>query len=266
MADENPILNNPYEEPEWHYATNLAGEPDYSNPVKGRRIFTPEIQNIPVRQGPQAELMELNEAVGAEFGNHVVNLLRREVAAWRNEKYPQTTRITRELLGFWFLNPERDMTQSLFFAQREAIETAIWLNEVAEKSNVGQHILRTLQSAQSDSSSAENHLPRVAFKMATGTGKTVVMAALIAYHYFNRAEYRNDARFADNFRFIREVCTFHRKSRYALGRWKRNYCTRFLVCLRVIVPPGRRLDTAACTWRSNPGPSFMFAPDAGNVT
>jgi type III restriction enzyme len=52
------------------------------------------------------------------------------------------------------------------------------------------------------SSDPANQLARIAFKMATGTGKTVVMAALIAYHYFNRAEYRNDTRFADNFLII----------------------------------------------------------------
>ena len=202
MADENPILNNPYEEPVWHYATNLQGELDYSRPVKGRRIFTPDIQSIPVRQGQQGELIEINDTADADHGSHVVNLLRREVAVWRGSKYPQTTRITRELLQFWFLNPERDPTQSLFFAQREAIETAIWLNEVAEKSNVGQHLLRQLQDAQKVSASPENNLPRLAFKMATGSGKTVVMAALIAYHYFNRAEYRNDVRFADNFLII----------------------------------------------------------------
>lgn len=202
MSDANPILNNPYEEPAWHYATNLQGELDYSRPVKGRRIFTPEVQTIPVRQGQQGELMELNDIAAAEHGSHVVNLLRREVAAWRLAKYPQTTRITRELLQFWFLNPERDATQSLFFAQREAIETAIWLNEVAEKSNVGQHILRQLEEAQKVSASPENNLPRIAFKMATGSGKTVVMGALIAYHYFNRAEYRNDVRFADNFLIV----------------------------------------------------------------
>ncbi|MEO8429320.1 MAG: DEAD/DEAH box helicase family protein, partial [Verrucomicrobiota bacterium] len=202
MSNDNPILNNPYEEPAWHYATNLAGELDYSRPLKGRRIFTPEIQTIPVRQGPQGDLIELNEVAATEHGNHVVNLLRREIGAWRQAKYPQTTRITRELLQFWFLNPERDMTQSLFFAQREAIETAIWLNEVAEKSNVGQHILRKLDEARKVSASPENNLPRIAFKMATGSGKTVVMAALIAYHYFNRGEYRNDVRFADNFLLI----------------------------------------------------------------
>ena len=201
-TEQNPILNNPYEEPTWHYATNLAGELDYSRPVKGRRIFTPEIQTIPVRQGAQGDLMELNEIAAADHGSHVVNLLRRETGAWRQAKYPQTTRITRELLQFWFLNAERDSTQSLFFAQREAIETAIWLNEVAEKSNVGQHILRQLEEARKVSASQENNLPRIAFKMATGSGKTVVMGALIAYHYFNRAEYRNDVRFADNFLLI----------------------------------------------------------------
>jgi type III restriction enzyme len=200
--EENPILNNPYEEPKWHYATNLQGELDYSHPVQGRRVFTPEIQSIPVRQGAQGDLLEMNEIAAAEHGTHVVNLLRREVGAWRQAQYPQATRITRELLRFWFLNPERDMTQSLFFAQREAVETAIWLNEIAEKSNVGQHILRQLEEARKVSASAENNLPRIAFKMATGSGKTVVMGALIAYHYFNRAEYRNDIRFADNFLVI----------------------------------------------------------------
>jgi type III restriction enzyme len=85
MADENPILNNPYEEPEGHYATNLAGELDYSKPVKGRRVFTPEIQTIPVRQGAQEELMELNEVAGAQYGGHAVNLLRREVpGVWKD--------------------------------------------------------------------------------------------------------------------------------------------------------------------------------------
>jgi hypothetical protein len=52
-TEPNPILNNPYEEPLWHYATNLAGELDYARPVKGRRIFTPEVQSIPVRQGSE---------------------------------------------------------------------------------------------------------------------------------------------------------------------------------------------------------------------
>ena len=84
MADENPILNNPYEEPVWHYATNLQGELDYSRPIKGRRVFTPEVQTIPVRQGVQGDLMELDEISKVEHGDHVVNLLRREVITIRD--------------------------------------------------------------------------------------------------------------------------------------------------------------------------------------
>ena len=43
MADDNPILNNPYTEPNRHYATNLDGELDYSDIRPGRRIFTRDI-------------------------------------------------------------------------------------------------------------------------------------------------------------------------------------------------------------------------------
>lgn len=74
---------------------------------------------------------------------------------------------------------------------------------MAEKSNVGNHILGLLRDAQiSVSADAADQLPRIAFKMATGSGKTVVMACLICYHYFNRQEYRNDTRFADYFLIV----------------------------------------------------------------
>src|SRR5438876_177362 len=198
MSNENPILNNPYREPEWHFATNLEGELDYEKIESGRRIFTGEIQSIPLPQREQLSLVELNEFAAREYGNHLVNVLRQEVRAWRGADYPDTTRLTNELLRFWFKNNERDFTQSLFFAQREAIEAAIYLNEVAEKSNVGQRLLSDLNKAQAET----ERLPRIGFKMATGTGKTVVMGALLVYHFFNRREYRNDVRFADNFLIV----------------------------------------------------------------
>src|SRR5206468_2537440 len=198
MADGNPILNNPYREPEWHYATNLEGELDYEKIEPGRRIFTGEIQTIPVPQRSQLSLVEVNEYAAREYANHVVNLLRREVGGWRKSGYRGTTRLTGELLNFWFNNKERDFTQSLFFAQQEAIETAIYMNEIAEKSNMGQRLLSDLEKAQIET----DRLPRIAFKMATGTGKTVVMGALIVYHFFNRREYHNDVRFADNFLLV----------------------------------------------------------------
>ncbi len=202
MSSDNPILNSPYEEPLLHYATDDEGSLDYEKIIDGRRIFAPEIQSIPVRQGPQRSMFEINERA-EEFGSHLINLLRKEVGAWRREGYPAVTRVTRELLGYWFLNPDRHAEARLFFAQREAIETAIWLNEVAERSNAGQFILNQLRTSQVVS--AENpafNLPRIAFKMATGSGKTVVMAMQILYHFFNRQEYRNDTRFADAFLLV----------------------------------------------------------------
>lgn len=197
--EKNPILNSPYEEPKLHYHTNSSGELDYEQIVEGRRYFVPGINVIPTRQGPQGEIFELND-LAAEYGTHLVNLLRKEVAAWREAKYPNTTRVTKELLNFWFNNPDRHAIRKLFFAQREAVETAIFLNEIAERSNAGQNILNKLKQTQKDvSPEAHQQLPRIAFKMATGTGKTVVMATLMVYHYFNRQEYRQDTRFADYF-------------------------------------------------------------------
>lgn len=202
MSSENPILNSPYDEPKLHYATDVDGSLNYSDIREGRRIFTTDIQVIPTRQGPQGSIFEVND-FAAEYGTHIINLCRKEVGKWREEKYPNTTRVTKELLLFWFLNPDRHATKQLFFAQREAVETAIWLNEVAEKSNAGQNILNKLREGQQTvSEDSVDQLPRIAYKMATGSGKTVVMACFILYHYFNRQEYRNDTRFADYFLIV----------------------------------------------------------------
>jgi type III restriction enzyme len=202
IMNNNPILNSPYEEPLWHYATNEQGELDYELPIKGRRIFAPDINVIPAKQRNQKGIFEIND-VAANYDTHLINLIRKEVDNWRKQVYPQTTRVTKELLNFWFNNPERRATEKLFFAQQETIETAIWLNEIAARSNAGQNILNKLKSAYKEvSSDSSQQLPRIAFKMATGTGKTVVMATLIIYHFFNRQEYRQDVRFADYFLVI----------------------------------------------------------------
>lgn len=202
MSTDNPILNSPYHEPVLHYNTNSEGALDYKDIRNGRRIFKTELAVLPTRQSGQKEIFEWNDNA-EDYTSHIINLCRKEVELWRKENYVNTTRITKELLTFWFTNPERHAVKKLFFAQQEAVETAIWLNEVAEKSNVGNHILGLLRDAQiSVSADAADQLPRIAFKMATGSGKTVVMACLICYHYFNRQEYRNDTRFADYFLIV----------------------------------------------------------------
>ncbi|QTA90171.1 BPTD_3080 family restriction endonuclease [Desulfonema magnum] len=193
----NPILNSPFEEPDHYYDTQLDGSLDYDNIISGRRPFVPDVPLAPVKPGKQKQVFTVKD-VSDTYDTHLVNLIRREAGAWRTAGYPNVTRVTGELLTFWFLNPERN--NKLFFAQREAIEIAVWLNEAAEKSNAGQNILNRIREGQVIRKTHTGfNLPRIAFKMATGTGKTVVMAMQILYHFFNRTEYRNDVRFADYF-------------------------------------------------------------------
>jgi type III restriction enzyme len=199
-AKDNPILNSPYEEPGRHYATDAQGNLNYRDVRDGRRIFTPDVPQVPLGQQAQGNLYDLNDFPG-KYDDHLINRLRDELHRWRNDAYRGvTSRVTRELLQYWFANPERAAHQRLFFAQQEAVEAAIWLNEVAEKSNTGTHLQSRLKQAQATvSDDTADRLPRIAFKMATGSGKTVVMACLILYHYLNRREYRNDTRYADYF-------------------------------------------------------------------
>jgi len=101
-------------------------------------------------------------------------MLRERVGAWRREGYPGvTSRVTRDLLLHWFESPDRPAWQRLFYAQREAVETAIWLNEVADKSNPGTHALNQLREEQQTAGEGDDALPRIAFKMATGTTQAV---------------------------------------------------------------------------------------------
>lgn len=197
-----PILNGPYDEPAFHYATAADGNLDYQDRRQGRRIFAPDTPQVPLGKQPQAALYDIND-FAAQYRDSLVNQLREQVGAWRRDGYPGiTSRVTRELLAFWFENIERPAYQRLFFAQREAIETAIWLNEVADKSNPGTHALNLLRDAQASAEDSESVLPRIGFKMATGTGKTVVMACLILYHYLNRSQYRNDPKYCDYFLLV----------------------------------------------------------------
>lgn len=202
QTEPSPILNGPYEEPGHHYATAEDGRLDYERPLLGRRLFVPTTPQIPLGRSAQGSMFDIND-FAAEFRSHLVNLVREQVKAWRHSGYEAvTSRVTRELLHYWFDNPDRPSHKQLFFAQREAVETAIWLNEVAHKSNAGTHVLQQLRLANETVGDAASVLPRICFKMATGTGKTVVMACLLLYHYLNRAEYRNDTRYADYFLIV----------------------------------------------------------------
>ena len=197
---DNPVLNNPYEEPKYYYKTDpLSGYLDYTTIIEGRRPFGYSASINPHPQYGQASLDFETDPIdpNAPF----INGIREQVKAWREAGYPKASRITKELLDFWFRNPDRQVNLKLFFCQREAVETAIWLNEIATKDpNIGNYYLNELSKRDhSVSDNDEDVLPRTAFKMATGTGKTVVMAMLILYNYLNKKANPMDTAYADHF-------------------------------------------------------------------
>ncbi len=202
MSEKSPILNNPYEEPRWHYATDLEGNLDYNKVLEGRRPYTASIGIANNKQ--QNGTNSINKAEEANSNASFINSLRKEVKTWREKGYPYVTRVSRELLNFWFNNPERQNFQRLFFCQREAVETAVYLNEAADfDPNMGRFLLQQQEEHQKTIHDEFSYtLPRTAFKMATGTGKTVVMAMLILYNYLNKREYVQDTRFADHFLLV----------------------------------------------------------------
>lgn len=199
----SPILNNPYEEPKWHYDVTFDGNLDYSRILAGRRPYAANLTVVP-NTTPNKALFSAEDISLDDENANFINGIRQIVKEWREQGYPKVTRTTRDLLEFWFSNPERELSKSLFFCQREAVETAIYLNEVAPRDpNLGRSILHELDMRrQTVSDQYEDVLPRTAFKMATGTGKTVVMAMLILYHYVNKKENPQDTRFADHFLIV----------------------------------------------------------------
>lgn len=202
MKEFNPILNNPYQEPQKFYNTSpLDGSLDYDEIITGRRPYIPYLNPVPQTRGNQRQLFSSKE-LEKNYSGLLINKIRKEISTWRNFNYnnfSDVTRVTKELISHWFLIDKKEDWKKLFFAQREAIEITIWINEVAHKSNSGSNILQELKSANKISENYIYNLPRISFKMATGTGKTVVMAMQILYHFLNRTEYRNDTRFADYF-------------------------------------------------------------------
>lgn len=115
----------------------------------------------------------------------LVNQIRDRVDTWRQRKYPGTTGVTRKLLEFWTNHKRRE--KRFFFCQLEAIETLIWLTEASSVEKQGIKI-------PSDGGDFE----RLCCKMATGTGKTIVMAMTIAWQVINKMTYPQDIRFSKN--------------------------------------------------------------------
>lgn len=213
---ENPILNSPFEEPKRHFRFSDEGITD--EVVKSRRVssyFIPIAK--PKKKGKSAQLAFDTEWTQDRIEeNATINRIRNRVAVWRDGGYVGISKTTRRLLEYWE-NPERE--RKLFFCQIEALETAVYLTEVANKYG-DSWIENDLRLANED---ANPELYRIAFKMATGSGKTVVMAMLITWHVLNKRANPQDARFSDAFLIVTPGITIRDRLRVLLPNDPQNY-------------------------------------------
>ena len=177
---EQPILNSPFEEPGEHWQIE-EGQSPKRLPERRRAGY--------FYRDPKAPLPEPGEpGRGAWQELEVVNLIRERLGQWREAGYPGATRTTLDLLAHW----RRDgREQRLFFAQLEAAETVIFLTEA--RPDLLQGVDVPLESTPENVEA----FTRYGCKMATGAGKTTVMAMLTAWSILNKVAARGDARFSD---------------------------------------------------------------------
>lgn len=214
---KSPIINSPHAEPVRHFSADEQGLTDEI--IESRRPSTFFIP-VPRPKTRQAQL-QLNLAEGAlsvemQKENELINRIRIQVSSWRNESYPGITKTSRDLLVYW---TDEDRTNKLFFCQIEALETLIYVTEVAEKTGES-WITNELTKVNADANSG---LHRLALKMATGSGKTVVMAMIIAYHSLNKLRYPQDTRFTDAFVIVAPGITIRDRLNVLLPNDPHNY-------------------------------------------
>ena len=214
------IVNGPYEEPNrfWQYDA-----PSMSFKLAtGRR---------PAGYMAASSNKKIINDPGKFIPLPLVNQIRGRVKEWRlgnpAEGIPPhagVTGITKRLLEHWHNPEERDHSKRFFFCQLEAIETFIWLAEAPAAQKVGIEIPND-----------GGEFRRLCAKMATGTGKTIVMSMLIAWQALNKITYPQDTRFAKNFLVVAPGLTVKNRLSVLVPAGEGNYYDEFN-----IVPLGLR--------------------------
>jgi type III restriction enzyme len=210
QAAPDPILNNPYEEPSRHW--NYIGGVPSETPGRRPASYWFKTQKIGTTQESLFAEEERDELP-------LVNKLRADVSNWRRSKYRGASKVTQELFAYWFT---QERHRPLFFCQCEAVETIVYLLEIAipgrlqatgyRKFEVDAEALTKLLAGANafaelerkefyprliDAPADSSALPllRLGCKMATGSGKTIVMAMLIAWAFCNRGRNPSSTQF-----------------------------------------------------------------------
>jgi type III restriction enzyme len=206
----SPILCNPYDEPRWHWLYDTAT--GTATKTEGRRKASYWFRSERTSSG-QLSAFAQEESDPLDL----VNALRDDVRRWRASNWEGATAVTKQLLRHW---ARADRARRLFFCQREAVETIIYLAEILGadrtprfKPRLSLDDFQRLRRGKRASFSSEERIGRHASladlphddslpalvrfgcKMATGSGKTVVMSMLIAWAFCNRGRIPGDDRF-----------------------------------------------------------------------
>lgn len=195
---EQPILNSPYKKPTHFHPLDEHGQPLDQPPVAGRR---PSKFVVPVPKAKRKGAgTQGNLDLETYDDNAIINEIRRHVDDWRDLPGGAdwgVTPTTQRLLEHWRHHPFAN--QKPFFCQVEAVETLIWLIEVARTKRQYAHLWRDIEARNLD---ANPELLRLALKMATGAGKTTVMAMLIAWQTLNAVRAPGSDRFSKAFLIV----------------------------------------------------------------
>ena len=194
---ESPVICKPYYEPTCYWEYNRATGIPTKEPGRRPASYWYKLPEADTRQG--------RLTLGLEEDRRdlvLVNSLRADVKKWHDAKWEGATNVTKDLLRHWM---RRDRSRRFFFCQIEAVETIIFLNEIRGMRKDGSRGKPRWTPTFTDTDfdqlydrpadPAYDPLFRMGCKMATGTGKTVVMAMLVTWAFCNRARVPSDERF-----------------------------------------------------------------------
>lgn len=200
------IITSPYEEPSEHWKFN-----HYLNKYEKRQGRRP----AGYTKATKGSKTGSNAALFEEIPH--INRIREKVSAWRLQDYAGSTHITRQLLKRWHDTSLRRPDNRFFYCQLEAIETIIWAHEIGSNDA----LIRNLGGDG-------GLFRRLCCKMATGTGKTVVMAMLVVWQVLNDLADR-DGSFTRNILVIAPSISVKRRLAVLKPNEPHNYYEKFAI-------------------------------------
>ena len=206
---EHPILNSPYVCPPRHWELDKQGQPTQQiiEQRRGAEFISPIPKPRKRKQSKTQTEFVFDEGLGLSTTSQqydptpIINALRHEIEKWRSIPSPSKWGVTPEtarLLQHW--RHHKFSSTRPFFCQVEAAETAIWLSEVAP--NEGKSGKKFLDHLDASNHEANPELMRLALKLATGAGKTTVMAMLIAWQTINSVRRPGSKKFTRGFLIV----------------------------------------------------------------